>query len=422
VTPPGPVPALPGGTRLLHIGLPKTGTTTLQRGAAVNRQRLLAQGVCYPGDAFNHRDAAAALMQRPLGWRGRGAITHDRRVWDRLVSEARTSPAQRVFISSEFICESDDRQARRFCAELGDGLHIAITVRGFADLLPTNWQQAIKAGHTGGFEQWLDAVLRRGQGPTVPTFYRRNDQAAIVGRWTDLVGPDKVTVVIPDKRHPDLLITTFEQLLGLRPGTLATRPVGGYAANRGLSLAEAELVRRVNLTMREQRYDWRRYTSLIRHGLIARVQENRRPSPGEPDLRVPGWAARIALQTAREHAEAIRASGCRVIGDPAVLTVPLPTVDQVDQPNDLPLDAVVEGVAGVLSAADGLGPFFDRSADGLERRKVSDPLLDRILDADETRRVLNAHRSTQHLRIGALGVAAGAKILSQAVRRLTGRA
>jgi hypothetical protein len=418
----GSVPALPVGTTLLHIGLPKTGTTTLQRGAAVNRDQLLRQGVCYPGVAFNHRDPAAALMQRPLGWRGRGAVTHGRRVWDELIREANSSPAHRVFISSEFICESDDHQARRFRAELGEQLHVAITVRGFAELLPSNWQQAIKAGHTGGFEQWLDDVLRRRQAPTVRTFYRRNDQAAIVGRWTGLLGPDNVTVVIADKQHPDRLITTFEQLLGLRPGTLAGRPLGGYAANRGLSAAEAELVRRVNLTMHEQRYDWRRYTSLIRHGLIARMQENRRPRPDEPDLRLPGWTARDALRTARSYAEMIRASGCRVIGDPAALTAPLPTVDHVEQPTGLPLDAVVEGIAGVLSAAEGLGPFFDRSADGLERRKVSDPLLDRVFDAEETRRVLNAHRSTRHLRMRALGVAAGARIIDRAVRRISGRA
>ncbi|MBO0812876.1 MAG: hypothetical protein J2P23_12635, partial [Microlunatus sp.] len=287
--------ALPPGTRLLHIGLPKTGTTTLQRGAAVNRKRLAAQSVCYPGVAFNHRDAAAALMQRPLGWRDRGAVVHDRRVWDKLINEVRDSSADRVFVSHEFICESDDQQAARFRSELGDQLHVAITLRGFAELLPTSWQQVVKAGHTGGFEQWLEAVLKKGKGAAVPTFYRRNDQAAIVRRWTELVGPENVTVVIADKRDPDLLINTFEDLLGLRRGTMATRPVGGYAANRGLSAAEAELVRGVNVIMHEQRYDWRRYTSLIRHGLIARMQENRRPAAGEPTLRLPGWAARAAL-------------------------------------------------------------------------------------------------------------------------------
>ena len=410
---------LPAGSRLLHIGLPKTGTTTLQRGAALNRDQLLAQGVCYPGKAFNHRDAAAALMKRPLGWRGRGAIVHDQRVWDRLITEVRQSTASKIFVSHEFICESDDQQAERFRSELGDGLHVAITLRGFADLLGSNWQQAVKAGHTGDFEQWLRAVLNRRKGPAVGTFYRRNDQAAIVNRWTGLVGPENVTVVIADKTNPNLLINSFEELLGLRSGTMATRPVGGYAANRGLSAPEVELVRRVNTIMHAQHYDWRRYTSLIRHGLIARLQENRRPAPTEASLRLPAWAARAALQISREYADQILASGCRVIGDPAALTAPLRTVDQVVQPTELPLDAVVQGIAGILSAADGLGPFFDHAADGLERRRATDPLLDRVFNADDSRRVLNAYRSTQHLPLRALGLAAGAKIIDRAVRTIT---
>lgn len=413
--------ALPVGTRLLHIGLPKTGTTTLQRGAAVNRRLLLEQGVCYPGTAFNHRDPVAALMERPLGWQGRGAVLHDHRVWDRLLAEVLQSSAERIFISHEFACESDDQQAQRFRDELGDRLQVAITLRGFADLLGSNWQQAVKSGYTGGFEEWLDAVLKHSDRPVVGTFYRRNDQAAIINRWTGLVGPANVTVVIADKADPDLLINCFEDLLGLRRGTMASRPVGGYAANRGLSAPEAELVRRVNTIMHAQHYDWHRYTRLIRHGLIARVQENRRPALTETSLRLPAWAARVALQTSRDYAAAILASGCRVIGDPAVLAAPLRTVDQVRQPTELPLDAVVEGIAGILSAADGLGPFFDRAADGLERRRASDPLLERVFDADETRRVLNAHRSTQHLPITALGAAAGVKIIDRAVRKITRR-
>jgi hypothetical protein len=410
---------VPVGTRLLHIGLPKTGTTTLQRGAAVNRAQLLGQGVCYPGTAFNHRDPVAALMRRPLGWRDRGAVVHHRSLWDGLLAELLESRADRAFISHEFICESDDQQAERFRGELGERLHVAVTLRGFADLLASNWQQAVKAGHTVGFEQWLQSVLKRRKGPTVGTFYRRNDQAAIIKRWTELVGPENVTVVIVDKTNPDLLTESFEDLLGLRRGTMATRPVGGYAANRGLSAPEVELVRQVNMIMHTQRYDWHRYTSLVRHGLIARIQENRRPLPGEPSPQLPAWAARVALRRAREYAEQLQAFGCRVIGDPAALTAPVRTVDAVVQPTELPLDAVVEGIAGVLSAADGLGPFFDHAADGVERRQARDAFLERVLDPGATRRVLNAYRATRHLPLRVLGVAAGARFIDRAVRTIT---
>jgi hypothetical protein len=302
-------------------------------------------------------------------------------------------------------------------SEFGAGLQVAITLRGFADLLTTSWQQFIKSGHIGDLEGWLQAVLLQQSGRTVSTFYRRNDQAAIVRRWAGLVGPENVTVVIADKRRPELLITAFEDLLGLRHDSMSTRPVGGYAANRGLSGAEVELVRRVNAAIHEQRYDWHRYTSLIRHGMIARMQEERQPGPDEPRLELPAWAGRIALIKSRTYADAIVSTGCRVIGDPATLWAPIRTVDRVAEPPELPLDAVLQAVAGVLSAAEGKGPFFDAAADGVERRKVADPLLDRFLRPTETRQVLNAYRATRHLRIRSLAAAAGTKLVERVTRR-----
>lgn len=421
---------LPSGARLLHIGLPKTGTTSLQRGAALNRETLLDNAVCYPGRAFNHRDQTAALMERPLGWRGRGAKLHSRRTWDALMREVRTAEAQGAdlsFISHEFVCESTDEQARRFVTELDpDRLHVAITLRGFADLLPSNWQQFVKSGHTGLFENWLaDALKGRTRRSTIKTFVKRNDQTAIVRRWVGLLGPGRVTVVIGDKRQPDLLINAFEDLLGLPRGATAARPAGGYVSNRSLSAAEVELVRRLNLVISEQGYDWRRYTALIRHGVIARMQECRRPGPDEAPVTLPGWAAEKALVIAGRHAAAIADSGCRVIGDPAALTAPVRTVEAAVPPQDIPLDAAAEAVAGLLSAADGRGPFFDQAGEGVERRATSDPRLERLVKPEDMLTVLNAYRATRHFSGTTLAAVLGHRFSGAAIRlrqRFTGPA
>jgi hypothetical protein len=50
-----------GGRLTLHIGIHRTGTTGLQRGLAANRDRLTAQGKCYPFKGTNHQDFAWAL-------------------------------------------------------------------------------------------------------------------------------------------------------------------------------------------------------------------------------------------------------------------------------------------------------------------------------------------------------------------------
>lgn len=389
--------ALPAGTPLLHIGIPKTGTTTLQRSAAYHRDDLLQHGVCYPGTSLNHREAVSALMSRSLGWKN-SESTPSLTIWTRIEREVRTSPADRALISHEFACESTDVQARRFLQALGPKTHVAITLRGFADLLGSSWQQYVKAGYQKPYGAWLRAVLGdRTKLTTTPTFYQRNDQAAIVQRWVRVAGVDNVTVVIADKRRPDQLTNAFEDLLDLPRGLLAALPAGGYAANRSLSAAEAELVLRVNKIFRDQGMTWDRYSDLMRHGLIARMQENRRPGPDEPSLTLPAWAAKRALVQAEKYAEAVAATGCRVIGDLSALTTPVRTVPRLQRPTGIPADAAYEAIAGLMSAEDGRGAFFDRPPEGVQGAKTYKGRLRELYESDNGLEIANAVRATRHL-------------------------
>jgi hypothetical protein len=389
--------ALPVGTPLLHIGIPKTGTTTIQRSAAYHRQQLLEHGVCYPGTSLNHREAVSALMSRSLGWKN-SEQTPAMAVWNRIEREVKTTTADRSLVSHEFACESTDEQAHRFLEALGPKTHVVITLRGFADLLGSSWQQYVKAGYQKSYAAWLKAILGdRSKLHTTPTFYQRNDQAAIVQRWVRAAGVDNVTVVIADKRHPDQLTNAFEDLLDLPRGLLAALPAGGYAANRSLSAAEAELVLRVNKAFRDQDYTWDRYSDLMRHGLIARMQENRRPGPDEPMLTLPTWAAKRALAQAERYADAVAATGCRVIGDLSALTAPVRTVPKIERPTQIPADAAYEAIAGLLSAEDGRGAFFDRPPEGVQGAKTYKGHLRRLYESENGLEIANAIRATRHL-------------------------
>jgi hypothetical protein len=64
--------ATSGGRLTLHIGIHRTGTTGLQRGLAANRDRLAAQGKCYPFAGTNHQDIAWALHRGKLDGKGLG--------------------------------------------------------------------------------------------------------------------------------------------------------------------------------------------------------------------------------------------------------------------------------------------------------------------------------------------------------------
>ncbi|MFP5283440.1 MAG: hypothetical protein ACLGIF_08330, partial [Actinomycetes bacterium] len=354
-------PALPPGARLLHIGIPKTGTTALQRAAAARRARLSAHGVCYPGRTVNHREAVCALMGRRLGWLDAGDYVPSRRHWERLRAELDAAGHERALVSHEFVSECTDEQARRFREELGPTLYVAVTLRGFAHLLPSSWQQYLKAGRRKAFRPWLAEILADDPHTrAAANFSRRTDQAALVRRWAEVVGPEWVIVVLADKARPTQLTDAFEDLLGLPRGALDLAGESGFASNRALSWPEAELLRRLNYVARKPRITWQDYDLLVRGGAITRLLENRRPRDDEPPVRLPAWAAERASARAQAYATDIAASGCRVVGDLDSLLAPVATSEGPDDPGDqVPVDAAVELAAGLLSAALGRGAFFD---------------------------------------------------------------
>lgn len=384
------VPPLAAGTRLLHIGIPKTGTTALQTAAAQHRAELLQHGVCYPGQGGNHREAICALMERRVGWTNAGGYLPDIGVWERLLAEVEQHRGRRVFLSHEFASESDDEQARRFRTSLGESIHVVVTFRGFASLLSSSWQQYVKGGRRQTFERWLHAVLDDGStAPVARAFSKRNDQAQIVDRWVRVMGADRVTVVIADKRRPHQLTDAFEDLLGLPRTLLRQAEAGGLAANRSMSLPEAELIRRLNSVVRNRDLRWQDYTALVSHGAVARMLEARRPAANEPKIVLPRWAAEKATEIAQGYAAAVAGAGCRVVGDPTTLFEPVasgttkpPTVATV------PMDAAVEALAGMMSGAVGQGAFFDPEV-GLRT-----PLLQRLAGTDRGQRWLRTSRAT----------------------------
>ena len=401
----------------MHIGIPKTGTTSLQYAAAANRAELLGQGVRYPGHEINHRLAVSSLMGRSLGWKGMGASTPPPRVWSSLLAEVEADPERRTFISHEFACESDDEQAAHFIDALGpDRIQVVISLRGFADLLASSWQQAIKSGDQRTFDTWLKVVLADDASTRSSVFNRRNDQASLIDRWCRLVGPDRLTVVIAQKSRPEQLINAFEDLLGLTRGALADRPKGGYANNRTLSAAEAELIRRLNRVIRKRPFPWPRYTQLIREGVIARMLEQRRPTADEPRTVLPDWAVQPAQTRSRAYAAALSASGCRIVGDPATLHAPVRSGPPPDV-RQLPMDAAVEALVGLLSAADGMGAFFDaQEVEGLQFSQGKAATL--ISRSERGRRLLHTVRSSSHRSVPGLLAAAGYRGFRQLKDRL----
>ena len=124
----------------LHIGEPKTGTTFLQQVMWGNRAELAAQGVALPGHhpqdhyrASQDLRGIEKLPSDPAGsWTGE---------WEILAEQAKRAPTAAV-ISHELFSAADAGQAERAVRSLQPAeVHVVLTVRDMATLLPAEWQE-----------------------------------------------------------------------------------------------------------------------------------------------------------------------------------------------------------------------------------------------------------------------------------------
>jgi len=365
----GPATPLPPGAVLVHIGMHKTGTTAMQTLLSTQREALLAQGVLYPGPSADHHSPARSLTQQAVGSGGADKPPSPQ-LWQRLVAEL-AGETRRVVLSSEYFSVARGDEPARLVEDLGRGrVHVLVGVRNTTDSAVSAWQQTLKQNRIATIERWAENVLPRdGRPPNWPNFWAQWDLGAVVDRWSAAAGADNVTVVVVDRSDRDRLPATFEQLLGLRAGTLVGRE--SPISNRGMTAREAELFRRVNVAIRGQ-YDWPTYKRIVRYGVIRTVIESRAAQPDEPRPVLPAWAVEITREAGRRAADRIAASGVRVVGDLSALhaepTPVTPPGDLDTVPTELAVLAVAAAIAAAADASAGQPPV--RPLEDLPSRKL----------------------------------------------------
>lgn len=307
------VEALPADAILLHIGVHKTGTTALQWALADARPELAAAGVSYPGRRPAHHGQALSVLGKTWGWSGQGGEAPRPEVFDRLCTKV-AAHSGRVVISSEHFCEADDQTASRVVQGLGpDRVHVVVTVRSLASLLPSSWQQYLKYGLRASYSDWLENMFEPETERTKsPSFWKRNDHGALIERWAAIAGADRVTVVVLEDVDRTAVFRTFAQLLDIDEAILLRRM--DLTSNRSMTAQEAELLRLVNVEVRRP-LSWGSYQRLVRNGVARGVVEGRTPGPDEPRIVTPDWALDAAAARGAEAAARITASGVRVVGD-----------------------------------------------------------------------------------------------------------
>ena len=308
--------ALPEGTRLLHIGPPKTGTTSLQAAFWAAKEEAIRQGVRYAGKSRHSSKAVLAVT-------GRRSFAEDRAIppishWDAVLREIRGATEPRVVLSSEGFSYAKPAAIERVVRDLErDRLQVVVTLRPIARLVASEWQEHAQSGMRLSLEAYLDALFRDGDPVQHRLFWHRQRHDQLIERWAEQVGIDRMSAIVVDETDHGRLYRVFEALIGLRAGTLV--PEAGIS-NRSLTLPEIVAVRALADRFEAEGYSMAAFHRVVRMKVAASMK-GRVPGPDELRIDTPQWALDAAGDVAREVVAGIRASGVRVIGDLDSLTV-----------------------------------------------------------------------------------------------------
>jgi hypothetical protein len=338
---------LPEGSRIVHIGPHKTGTTALQAAFWNKRIEVEEQGVHYASNGRHAMSAVLAGIDHSSPWTA-SKRPPPRWLWTRLLNDIRSSKAKRVVLSSEYFTDAKPEPAARVVRELDPNLvQIVVTIRPLSRILTSQWQQFVRNQNTTPFDEFLKKHLDDPHPADPPIFWRRHRHDDLVKRWVDLVGPDHVTVVALDDSDHDMVLRAFEQLTGLVAGTLEADPT---IQNRSMTLPEIETIRQFNIAFKNLQLPSLLYMRLMRFG-ATHVMQQRTPEPGEPRIELPDWSVEPIRGIATDIVSGIRATGVRVVGDlDGMLAIPKPRVGPAPDVSVSP-EVAASAALGVLIAS-----------------------------------------------------------------------
>lgn len=353
---------LPDGSRIVHIGPHKTGTSSLQAAFFAARAEAATQGVYYASEGKHAMTAVLAALDLPSPWSS-DKKPPPRWKWTRMLALIKASQARRVLLSSEFFSDGSPEGARRVIDELDPKrVQIVVTLRPLAKILPSQWQQWVQNQHTTAFDAWVRELLEAPE--KNPGFWRRHRHDELIARWVDIVGPDRMTVVALDDGDRDMVLRVFEGLTGLRSGTLEGID---DLSNRSMTVPEIETIRAFNLAYRAEKLSGPLYSRVMRFG-AAPYMRRRQPPADEPRIELPGWAVEPVTERSREIIAAIAASGVRVIGSLDGLTKVSPPRTPEGTPVTIGPEIAASATMGVLLAsglARGTASILTDGAEGL---------------------------------------------------------
>ena len=236
---------------ILHIGMSKTGSSSIQYLLDINRSALLAQGFSYPGKTAGNSHAllATAFTSFPVmlndtehkTWQGRAPEVAIGSYIAELEAEVAGLPhrVSRIILSAEQFgkyqrTQADIRRLRDFVVRLADRCIVVVYLRRQDEHFASLYSQFLRWGKIGEPDmQKLNPL------------HQDYDYADLLARWADVFGKQNVVPRLferPAGKHFDV-VADFAGLCGfdLAPLRLHT----DVNRNQSMNLAGQEVLRRL---------------------------------------------------------------------------------------------------------------------------------------------------------------------------------
>ena len=244
-------------TLFVHIGPMKTGTTSIQVALNRSRHQLSKNGIAYLTSQQSANVNFAALgMIGPTKIMDGDWHSWDRREteWQRLKTQLLSSSSDTTVISGEAFALADDlaiAELAQVCLKFN--VHLVVTLRRIADIVPSYWQEHAKRRPYPTLSEFVKNVVHREGDVLSERFWSCQEHDVLIRRWQAILKPATTTVIIPDSRQPTLLLNAFVALLNA-PQELGSTIAGEAASYKNRSKTVEEMaVRQGLIRMLEQR-------------------------------------------------------------------------------------------------------------------------------------------------------------------------
>lgn len=265
-----PLPTVaPMADVFLHVGLAKTGTTTIQAALDASTDQLAAAGVLFPGGHRAQRLAAYDLLGQRVQGEERGQAAGALR---RLLAEVSAYDGARVVVSEEELSLARPRQAQRLVRRLdGHRVFVVVGVRDIARTVVSAWQQTVVNGGTVTWHDFIRSVREQDGAPPSEgmSFWLRHDVLRVIDAWASAVPEERIRLVTvpPPGAGGTTLLSRFGEATGLPRDWPGAAPA---SRNASLGAAEIEVVRRLNESV-SGRLNTHQHRFVVEAGIRARL-------------------------------------------------------------------------------------------------------------------------------------------------------